>query len=71
VALNRENKLLGIAAFTLNHLSTYNISNFKNMNHAVEFIQGLKNIFSIPEKEYLTKFVSNELSKLNRKKVLL
>lgn len=70
-ALTSENKLLGVAAFTLNHLANHTIHQFNTMNQMAEFIYGLKNIFCIPEKEYLTKFSTNELTKLNRKKTVL
>lgn len=71
VILNHSKKLLAIAAFPVTHITNQDVHQFSTMNQLVEFISSVKSIFQIPEKDYLTKFTASELSKLNKKKLVL
>lgn len=64
--LDNNKKLLGVAAFKLEHLANYTVLSFSNMSNAIEYISLLKPP-QLPEKEIIKKTVNAEIAKLQRK----
>ena len=71
IILNEHKKLLGIAAFSLDHLTDNTVLTFPSMSEAMEYISLLKPP-QLPEKEIIKKMLQTEIAKLQRKhKILL
>lgn len=66
-----QNKLAGIAAFRLEHLSALPATRFPTMSAAVEFAASFKSIPENPIKTVYQKLVSGELNRLRRKEQTL
>ncbi|MDR3590291.1 MAG: NFACT RNA binding domain-containing protein [Negativicutes bacterium] len=64
-------RLLGIAAFPLEHLASEESRPFPTMSAAVEFAAGFQGKPDIPEKTRLHKLLAGELAKLARKEAAL
>jgi len=66
-----SSRLLGIAAFPLEHLGQGELRTFPTMSAAVEFAAGFQGKVDIPEKTLLQKLLTGELAKLTRKEAAL
>ena len=66
-----RSKLLGLAAFRLEHLTSHQLAEFPSMSEAVEFAVNFKGQPDNPEKIALLKLVASELARLNRKEQTL
>ncbi|MDR3564867.1 MAG: NFACT RNA binding domain-containing protein [Negativicutes bacterium] len=64
-------RLLGIAAFRLEHLSSGDVLDFPTMSKAVEFAASFQGKPENPEKTILQKLVAGEMAKLARKETVL
>ena len=71
VVVEGQNKPLAIAAFVPEHLRQYNLHDFSTMSAAVDFFDKFKGRPSLPAKEVLTKLITSEIAKLNRKQTVL
>ncbi|MBP2663396.1 MAG: yloA [Firmicutes bacterium] len=71
VVVEGQNKPLAIAAFVPEHLRQYNLHDFSTMSAAVDFFDKFKGRPALPAKEVLTKLITSEIAKLNRKQTVL
>lgn len=71
VVTGSDNRLLGIAAFRLEHLAQYSSTEFATMSAALEFAGKLALKYTPPEKDTLTKLVAAELTKLEKKRTVI
>ena len=71
VVVEGQDKPLAIAAFVPEHLKQHNLHNFSTMSTAVDFFDKFKGRPSLPAKEVLTKLLTAEIAKLNRKQAVL
>lgn len=72
VMVSTENQLAGIASFKLEHLHPkYTTYNFSTMSEAVEFTDSLSGKKQLPEQTILSKLVTEENNRLQRKKIIL
>lgn len=72
VIVTPDNQLAGIASFKLEHLIEKNtLHTFSTMSEAVEFTDGLTGKKQLPEQTILTKLVTEETNRLQRKKLVL
>lgn len=72
VVFDDNNRMVGIAAFTLEHLFQYNSRVFSTMSEAVEFAHRLKGVIQyLPDKDVLKKLLSTEIARLQRKQLTL
>lgn len=71
VVTDPNNRLLGIAAFALEHLSGHTAASFPTMSAAIEFAERITIKYTPPEKDILTKLVASELGKLEKKLKLI
>lgn len=73
VVVDTENRLMGIAAFPLEHLSNHSLTHtFATMSAAIEFSASLSpSIRHTPEQTILLKLISEEIARLSRKHTLL
>jgi len=67
VVIDSNNRLMGVAAFHLEHLSQNTVHKFQTMSEAIEFTSSLAGKYRIPEQDSLQKLVSLELNRLTRK----
>lgn len=71
VVFTESNRLLGIAAFPLLHLADGEVQHFQTVSEAVEFADKLKGTRQPEEKQILSRLLTAEITKLNRKKIVL
>ena len=72
VIVTTDNQLTGIASFKLEHLAQkHTIHNFSTMSEAVEFTDSLTGKKQLPEQTILSKLVTDESNRLQRKKLIL
>lgn len=72
VMITTENQLAGIASFKLEHLAQkHTVHYFSTMSEAVEFIDSLTGKRQLPEQTILSKLVTDESNRLQRKKLIL
>ncbi len=71
VVFDDNNRLVGIAAYKLEHLQQYTSRIFATMSEAVEFATKLKGVQHQPDKDLLKKILSAELARLQRKQLTL
>jgi predicted ribosome quality control (RQC) complex YloA/Tae2 family protein len=72
VMVTTENQLTGIASFKLEHLAQKHlVHQFSTMSEAVEFIDSLTGKRQLPEQTILSKLVTDESNRLQRKKLIL
>jgi len=74
VITDKNNRLLGIAAFNIEHLgvSEYHITHhFPTMSAAIDFTGRLSIKYTPPEKDALSKLVKHELAKLEKKLLII
>lgn len=74
VVTDKNNRLLGIAAFTIEHLevSEQNITHrFPTMSAAIDFTGKLSIRYTPPEKDTLSKLVKHELTRLEKKLLII
>lgn len=64
-------RLMGIAAFKLEHLTACQLQNYSSMSAAVEFAAGFKGKPEPPEKTLLQKLLAGEMTKLKRKETVI
>lgn len=74
VITDKNNRLLGIAAFNIEHLgvSEHHISHhFPTMSDAIDFTGKLSIRYAPPEKDTLSKLVNHELARLEKKLLII
>jgi predicted ribosome quality control (RQC) complex YloA/Tae2 family protein len=72
VIVTNENQLIGIASFKLEHLAPkHTLHHFCTMSEAVEFTDSLSGKRQLPEQTILSKLITDESNRLQRKKLIL
>jgi len=71
VAVDGNNRVMGIAAFVLEHLPAEIQHHFPTMSQAVDYVEAQTGHRHVPEKDILLKLVNGELSRVERKFAVL